>query len=432
MNGRFAAALGAALALCPFAAASAAQDVSAGTSTGLTLEQRVEALERRSATGPAIPWTRHGFWLSAPDGTDFRLRLGGVLQSDFRGFLSPVPGGSDEFLVRRARIYVEGVIQDHIEFRILPDFAAGQSLLQEAWVDLDYLPEIRLQAGKMKEPLSLERLVADVDTVFVERGLPQDLAPNRDVGAQLHGQLFSRRAEYQLGAVNGAADGASVDADSDNNKDFVGRLFLTPFRGSGSSLWEDLGAGVAGSYGRQRGGGAAGLPAYSSEAQQPFFSYLSGVAASGDRARLMPQAYWYAGPFGVLGEFVSSSQRVAKGPASATLTTRASQITASWVLTGERRTFEGVKPKSNFDPKKGRWGAFEAAARYSALWTDRAAFPIYASPSASARRADAESGGVNWYLNGNVRLAVDYFRTVYAGGPRSLEQAIFSRIQLSF
>ncbi|HXT00719.1 MAG TPA: porin [Elusimicrobiota bacterium] len=422
----------ASLSLLACAASGAAQEVAA-SSTTLTLEQRVEALERRvPPTAPAPPWTRHGFWLSAPNRADFRLRLGGVLQSDDRAFLTAAPNGADEFLVRRARIYVEGVIQDHIEFRILPDFASGQSLLQEAWVDFNDLPELRLQAGKMKAPLSLERLVADVDTLFVERGLPQDIAPNRDVGAQLHGQLFNRRAEYALAVVNGAADGASDDADSDNNKDFVGRLFLTPFRGSGPALFEDLGVGMAGSYGRQRDGGAAGLPAYSSEAQLPFFSYLTGVAAAGERERLMPQAYWYAGPFGVLGEYVSSSQQVAKGAASTTLTNRAWQAAASWVLTGEKRAYEGVKPKTNFDPKNRGWGAFELAGRYSALWIDRAAFPVYASPTASARRADAESAGLNWYLNGNVRVAVDYLRTVYAGGPRYLEQAVFSRVQLSF
>lgn len=421
------------LALFGLAALCAAQEASTGTASTLTLEQRVAALERRQApAAPAPPWTRHGFWLSAPDGAEFRLRIGGVLQSDDRAFVSPAPAGADQFLVRRARIYIDGAVQDHIEFRIMPDFASGQSLLQEAWIDFNYLPEIRLQAGKMKEPLSLERLVADVDTLFVERGLPSGLSPNRDVGAQLHGRAIARKIEYALAVLDGAPDGASVDNDSDNNKDFVARLFVTPFRGSGSPLWDDLGVGAAGSLGRQQGGGSAGLPTYASETQQSFFSYSAGVAAVGSRRRLMPQAYWYPMNFGLMGEYVASSQEVAKGAASETLTSRAWQIAASWVLTGEKRTFEGVKPRRNFDPATGRCGAFELAARYSALWVDRDAFPIYASAAASARRADAESAGLNWYLDGNVRASVDYFRTVYAGGPRSLEQAIFSRIQLSF
>lgn len=419
------------------ALAEAQFDAAAST---VTLEQRVVDLEHRQrvlesvverAARPAKPWSRTGFWLMSPDGA-FRLRLGGVVQADDRAFISRAPAGADQFLVRRARIYIEGVVQEHIEYRVLPDFAAGQPLIQEAWVDFNYWPEFRIQVGKMKEPLSLERLQADVETLFVERGLPSDVAPNRDEGAAAHGDLFSRRLGYTVAIVNGAADGASVDNDSDNNKDVVARLFAAPFAASGSEVWEGLGFGVGASLGRQNNGGAAGLPSYASEAQQSFFTYSSGVTASGPRRRLTPQAYWRLYSFGLMAEYIESSQAFSKGAAAEQLTTRAYQVAGSWVLTGEKREFDGIKPKARFDPHADNWGALELAARYSALWVDRDAFPVFASAAASAHRADAETVGLNWYLNANVRVSVDYLRTLYAGGPVRLEQAAFTRVQVGF
>lgn len=228
------------------------------------LEKRLERLEdaqkRLQARfdevqfRPASPWSREGFWLSSPDG-EFKLRLGGLVQGDDRVFLSRVPDGADSFVVRRARIYIEGDVQKYVSFRVLPDFAPGQPLIQEAWIDANYRAESRLRVGKIKEPLGLERQQADVETMFVERGLPSDVAPNRDDGADFHGRLLARRLEYDLAVVNGAADGASVDADPDNDKDVVARVLAVPFRGSGSDLWERLGVGAAASAGRARGSG---------------------------------------------------------------------------------------------------------------------------------------------------------------------------------
>jgi phosphate-selective porin OprO/OprP len=133
-----------------------------------------------------------------------------------------------------------------------------------------------------------------------------------------------------------------------------------------------------------------------------------------------------------MGEYVTSSQALTKGAVTEQLTSRAWQIAASWVLTGEKRSYDGVRPRRRFDPEEGGWGALELAARYSALWVDHDAFPLFASPTQSARRADAETAGLNWYLSSNARVTVDYIRTIYAGGPRYLEQAIFSRLQMSF
>ena len=184
------------------------------------LEQRQKSLEHKLSLGQAgageyvdgmpvvkvDPGGPDGFSLQSADG-DFKLRIGGVIQADDRISLNrESAGAADQFLVRRARLYLEGVVQKYVEFRILPDFGAGQPLLQEAFIDLDYTPVFRVQAGKFKEPLGLERLQSESNTLFIERGLPSDLAPNRDVGVQLHGELCGKSVSYALALVDGVQD----------------------------------------------------------------------------------------------------------------------------------------------------------------------------------------------------------------------------------
>jgi phosphate-selective porin OprO and OprP len=416
------------------------------------LERRQNSLEDRLSLGEAKAGVRldgqpvvrvdpggpDGFSLQSADG-DFELRIGGVVQADDRTFLNKEPassGAADQFLVRRARIYLEGVVQKYVQFRVLPDFGNGQALLQEAWVDLDYTPVFRVQAGKFKEPLGLERLQAEGNTLFIERGLPSDIAPNRDVGVQLHGELAAKTLSYALALVNGAPDGGAADGDADNGKDVVARVFARPFLPLGSPIWSELGVGVAGSLGRQNANASSsGLPAYATEPQQAFFNYLQGVQANGMRRRLSPQVYWYPRNFSLLGEYVETQQaltRTTGAPATEMLTSRSWQVAGSWVVTGEKTSFTGLKPRRPFDPKKGTWGAWELAARCSALWADSDAFPRFADPKISSRRADGWTAGVNWYLNTSVRFAVDLMRTTLAGGSRDLETALLTRVQISF
>ena len=60
---------------------------------------------------------------------------------------------------------------------------------------------------------------------------------------------------------------------------------------------------------------------------------------------------------------------------------------ASYVLTGEDASFDGVKPAHPFDPKSDNWGAFELVGRMSRLDVDSNAFPVFASAATSARSA---------------------------------------------
>ena len=113
------------------------------------------------------------------------------------------------------------------------------------------------------------------------------------------------------------------------------------------------------------------------------------------------------------------------------------RLSTSFVLTGEKASYnKGVKPKNPINPKEGKWGAFEIAARYNELRIDNAAFPVFADPTASANLARAFGGGVNWYLTDNVKFVLDFEHTLFHGGAktgnRQSENALQTRLQLYF
>jgi phosphate-selective porin OprO/OprP len=172
--------------------------------------------------------------------------------------------------------------------------------------------------------------------------------------------------------------------------------------------------------------------------QTTFFSYNSGVVAAGQRFRYSPQTYFYHGPFGLLAEFVQNSQQVRLAKMSERISDQAWQIAASYLLTGDDASYTGVKPRHNFDPFTGGWGAVEVAARVSNLGVDRDAFTNhFAELTTSSRDAFEWGFGLNWYLNSNFKFQADYIRTSFNRGGinahnRKDESAVLTRAQVAF
>jgi len=420
------------------------------------LDQKVRVLERQreldkddamaaaavSKAQPKIIAGANGFGFSSAD-SNFVATLHGLVQLDSRNFYNNSGGrGSDAFLLRRARPIFTGTVAHDFDFNFTPDFGGSTVQIQDAFVNYRNRPELQLEIGKFKSPVGLEQLQSDPYTSFNERSLANDLVPNRDLGVELHGDLFQGIASYAAGFFDGAPDynGTTTNADYDNDKAFAGRVFFQPFKTLDIALLQGLGFGVGGSIEEDHAATntATGLtPGYTTDGQQKFFTYSSGVVASGTHWRFSPQGYYYYGPFGLLGEYVISDQRVSKGAARADLRNTAWEISGGWVLTGEDASYNGVTPAHPFDPRKNQWGAWQIVARYADLDVDNAAFPTFASAATSAKGAHAWSAGVNWYLNKNIRVNTSFSRTTFIGGAtgtvtKQPEEVLFTRAQLSF
>ena len=366
-----------------------------------------------------------------------QLRLGVLAQADHRVFIGDDERPqNDTFLWRRIRPTLEGSWGEFVGFRLTPEFAGDSASIVDAWVDLKFDPAATVRVGKVKGPIGLERLQGGGATALVERGFPTELAPNRDLGVQLQGALAKSKVSYVLGVYNGAPDGRdSPTTNPDDEFEFAGRVFFEPWKGGDGAL-SGLGFGIAASTGDKTGVGNNFLPRYRTPGQATFFNYRAAVAADGTHARWSPQAYWYAGSLGLLGEYIRSRQEVAIAATRAALDHSAWQLTGSWVLTGEKAGYRGVKPDHPFAPGDGGWGAFELVARYGRLDIDDDAFPLFADPAASATRSTAWTLGLNWYLTGNLKLVANYAHAGFDGGAssgdREDEKTFFTRAQLSF
>lgn len=401
-----------------------------------------QAAERAKAT-PQPAAGRGGFSLQSADG-QFRLRVRGYVHSDGRFFVDDSESrGVDTFVLRRVRPIVEATMYGIFDVRVMPDFGGGATVLQDAYVDMRFHPKFKIRAGKFKAPLGFERLMSATEIPFIERAMPTSLVPNRDLGIMMHGDIASGNLAYAAGVFNGVVDGGSADADMQDGKDVVARLFAQPFRARRDSRWQGLGVGVAGSYGSHSGVSAASnaLPVFRTAGQTSFFTFrgddpvLGPVLADGSHARFSVQGHYYFGSFGLLGEQVISSQEVRRGTTAVTLDNSAWQVAGSWVLTGESATPRGVAPRAFFDLAANTWGAIELTGRYTALYVDSNTFPVFANPASAASGARAWTAGVNWYLNPGVKLQANFERTTFdAGGAtrRRAENDLLTRVQFSF
>ena len=409
------------------------------------LDQKLELLQHNANVkeGPTTTAGRDTFSITSPDKT-FRLRIGGHLQMDGKAF--PDDGAhllTDAFNIRRARPILEGSLGNYVDFRFMPDFGNGQSLVYDAYADVKIEPYAVVRGGKFKTPLGLEVLQNDADRTFIENALPSDLVPNRDEGFQLYGDIV-HRLSYQVAVANGAPDGANIDGDTHNGKDVVARVFATPFAPSGLKALKGLGFGVAASTGPQDDG--ALLPTFKSTGGQAiFFSYGTKTVtpfADGRRLNYTPQLYYYAGPFGLMAEYADSAQEIAATINSKTIlhdiNNHAWQVAGSWLLTGEQKSYKNVVPRRSLERNSNRgFGAWELVARYTELNVDPTAFTAgFADPTKSARAARSWAVGMNWYLNFFTKLQFEYEQTRFelgaATGNRPTEHVLEERLQIAF
>jgi phosphate-selective porin OprO/OprP len=383
---------------------------------------------------PITAGWQEGFIIQSANG-DFRLGLGLVAQGDGRFVVNDEDDAYvDTFTVRKARPIINGRMARYFDFLVMPDFGNGTTVLQDAYVDARFSTAFRVRAGKSKTPIGYEILMGDPFLLFPERSLASGLVPNRDVGFQVLGDVAAGRVSYAAGVVNGIPDGTSSasDVDSSDSKDFAARVAVQPFRRAvDPGRLNGLGFALGASRGDQRGA----LPAFRTSVGQRYFGYVAGASADGVRTRVTPAVFFYQNAFALFAEYMRSEQTVSTAAASTDIANQAWQVTAAYVLTGEAGADRGVRPRANFDPEAGEWGAVQVVARVSQLKVDDAAFASALALAGSSREARAFIVGVNWYPAAFIKYYATFERTTFDGGmapDRRPEHAIVVRAQVNF
>jgi len=480
VNIRRAAARASIVALLPFAGATlgqAAPESTGDTNADLRREiedqkQRLLILERKleiqqeaataaTASTPKITASASRFQVGSADGANF-IRFRGTIHADNRVFGGDsTPETADTFMLRRVRPTIEGTFGNIFDFKFMPDFAGGRSIIVDAFVAARFKPAAVVTVGKFKPPVGLERLQSSADIRFIERGLPTLLVPNRDLGLQLSGDVKGGVFSYQVGYFNGVPDGASSDnlttpdVEVDAAGDYAARVFFQPFINSDNFSLRGLGFGIGSTYVDVPGSAAnPSLNSWRSPGQQSIFAWRANTAAAGqpnnatysngERLRLAPQLYYYRGSFGFLGEYTQVEQDLTRVIGTTvrndTLTNSAWQAQFSWFITGEEEAFRGFTPGSTFQLNKSGWGAFELVARYHELNIDDAAFVggtnSFANPATAVGGVQAYGAGINWYPWNTIKLSANYERAKYDGGAgtgdREDEQVLLTRFAVNF
>jgi phosphate-selective porin OprO/OprP len=403
-----------------------------------------------------------GFFIRSADG-NFRLRMTGQIQGDYRAFLD---GGDytdvTTFLVRRARLGIEADMFKNYEFRLLPDFgegtqqtSPGSERIQDAYINIRYWDAFQVEGGKFKQPVSYEQLVQDRFVPTAERSMFDQLVPQRDEGIMIHGQkLFGDRLDYAVAVSNGEING---DFDSNGLKDVNARVVVRPW--NGPALWEPLRGlqiGVSGGSGVEQE--SFNPTPLRTPAMVPWLVFNATDRANGIRWRLDPEAVYFYGPFGIAAEYYREQQRIspsAGSPFVLDVPFTGFYVMSTFLLTGEARTTysQPIIPLHNFDPchPLQGMGAWELVGRVSRLdvggevfeplRTGKTTITNLADPAGNSRGATEMTLGYNWYFNAWVRLQFNWEHAWFdqpvrlGPGPEGVfrhQDSLIARLQVIF
>jgi phosphate-selective porin OprO/OprP len=245
------------------------------------------------------------------------------------------------------------------------------------------------------------------------------LTPDYQTGIQFSNAVWDQRVTWTIGEFrteNGSSGSASADqsfTQADSGYNTTARLTGLPWY-QDEKTGETFGLLHLGAAASQRYPTKATSLAFSSAPEMHLASKFvnTGNIPNVREYQLYDEEVAFVfGPFSAQAEAAQANATRTAG--SKDLSFNAAYGFVSYFLTGEHRgynkasgTFDRVRPLNNFGKTKdGRrgWGAFELVARYSYIdLTDHDIF--------GGRMADV-TAGLNWYLNPNVRVMLNYVRS---------------------
>ena len=377
-------------------------------------------------------WDKNHAFLRSTDGR-FETRLTGYAQLDGRAYQSG-NHPPNTFLIRRARMSLEGRLERYFDFKVEGDFAdTANTLLRDFYLDIHRNDEVRFRFGQFKEPFSQEELRSDANQDFVERSLVNNLAPSRSPGLMVHGLFNKDRTgefEYQVGTFNGKG---LLALNNNNTPESVLRLRFSPWKTENGSL------AIGGAYAQGRSIGGAGVRGQTESRSVTFYAPDT---VNGKLIRANGEMTWLYKSASIRAEYDQTNQdRDNLGPGGRNLpgvVAKGYMAQATYLLTGEKkpdglRLEDSVTPRRNlFGDEKGNpgFGAFELKFRYANLQI--------ANGTAKTNRAETFFFGPNWYMNRFVKYVLDLGIERFKDPVRSPKPGdknyfvILSRVQVVF
>ncbi len=352
----------------------------------------------------------NGFKAENSDGS-FKIKMGGRLQYDVM-WINQDDSLNNHFDAfngtefRRARIYTSGKIYKNVKFKFQLDFAGGNAIIKDAYIQLIKIPYIgNLRIGNFKEPFGLSMLTSSKYITFMERPLANAFDNDRNPGFMAFNQHFKQRLSWYAGYF----------FPTDNSGKYLGSKYNMVFRLTGLPVYNvdneykvlHLGMSYAHQY-HDNTEVKYSLRPEAHLAPKYLSLNIDNVANIND---INSEFLLILNSFSIESEFTMAT--VIPGNNSSlsksSYNFAAYTGTLSWFITGEHKnyvlsktTFDRVTPRKNFGDDGGL-GAFELSVRYSHMDLDDA--------DLNGGIMSDISGGINWYLNPAVRIMANYIYT---------------------
>ena len=355
---------------------------------------------------------------------------------------------------RRARLGVDGKFAKNFDYSILLDFGGagtdGAGQLQELFVQYNYAP-FKIRVGAYAPNLGLEDAASTNGSLFPERPSSAEAArglAGADRRIALQGQVVKERWLLS-GAVTGAkaGDGQTFD----EQLGYLGRFAAIPLKGHDWLVHLGANASVVATPAQTTaltGAYAVTIqdrPELRVDGQQLVTTGAIdakgarhyGLEFAAQKKNLLIQSEYF--------DYKIDRRNAAAGVSDPKF--KGWYVEGGWVLTGEARkynaanfAFDAPAIANPFDPKAGKWGAWELAARYSVLDLNHHQDAVLAGDRVRGGEQTIWTAGLNWFPNSVTKFSLDYLdvdidRKDPAGGLVPLSQsyqAINFRSQFAF
>jgi phosphate-selective porin OprO/OprP len=369
----------------------------ASAQTEKELDYRLKKLESQIAdlTQNNKELSKKAAYSSSPLQIAFEsAKLSGRLHADFKWYDddSAVDNQSDGIDIRRVRLGVAGKLADNFYYKFENDFANDASSIKDAKIIYTGIDNVELTIGQSKPEISIQLLDSSNTIPFIERSVAIGDVPERHVG--FNSRVYGKNWQIGLGAFG---EGTGNESRSDDSAYlFAGRASYAPVNSDEALIHLAVGSSYR-SADRGYNVATATTEAVDTETlvdyeialryksfliQSEYITNNSSYDSDGTAGN---------SAFGQNGNFESY------------------YVEASLFLTGEHKpykakggNFGAIKLKSA-DVTNGGTGAWELAVRVSGHDKNNGVIAL--------GKTDAYSLGVNWHLNNNIRLMLNYSDT---------------------
>ena len=402
---------------------------------------------------PAPAQDRRGLvWDNRPSivfGEDINIDLRGRAQFDWRTF-DPARN-EEEFDIRTLRIGLKGNLTRHFDWEIereideLYDESATEDqidlgLVEPRWrfgqwkdvfVNWTTFDAFSIKGGRFKMPFGLEQNTGVSDLDFAYRTLGSNkIAPGRDRGVMLYGDVFDGALLYEAGIFDDDGDNAEFSEEQfviegqdleDSGPSFAARVVAEIFRGlpvpdrlKGAEVGiaytqSDVPEGLNSLFGEDPWG----------------FDFFERVYVKGRRQRTGLQFDWSPQSLGFRAEWMQSrEQRLDQSNRNEDLSDyigTAWYTSATWLVTGEDKDSDVTPNNPLF---QGGVGAVEIGVRYEQLSFKSASTegPAFRNPRSEhllPNTAKQMTFGANWLVNRWVKVVANAIRQNYDDAERA-------------